>query len=1195
MRTLTPEQQLAISRRQGSLLLAAGAGSGKTSVLVERFVRAVLDDGVAPGRILAITFTERAAGELRARVRARFLELGEREAARDTEAAHISTFHGFCARLLRTHPLLAGLDPEFTILEESLSGRLRLRAFRAAVSDFLAREGDAAVELLAAYGIDRLRGMVLGAHSELRSRGHSLPRLPVPRPRGEPALARRVLLERLEELEPELLAAHDARAGKRLAEALAALAAARSLPDGVPSLGELSALKLRGAASGALASPACEAYRTALARFTEACADAHAARAVGLLDGLLQGFAEHYAQLKRARGALDFDDLELYARALLERETDVRANWSQRMELLMVDEFQDTNRRQLALLELLERGNLFTVGDELQSIYGFRHADVEIFRARQRALAAQESSLQLARNFRSRPPLIEVVNGVFAARFGERYTPLVAGREADPEASAGTPSIELLLSDKQGWGAEDGAEGERLGAEAGVNGGEGEDTLATGHGNRWAPPANWREAEARLLAQRVAELVGEGRTRAGEVVVLLRALGDLPVYERALQQCGLSTLASVGSFYSQQQVGDLLSYLRTLANPLDELALYSTLASPLVGLSADALVLLARAARAAGTGLWAAAIAVDPALRARLGEHNSEALDDFLARLITERAVAPGYGVAELLRRVLTATAYETHVLRLGQAERRLANIHKLLRLARRYEAQEGRDLRGFLDHVSHQQDFMEGSEPQAPVADGEPDAVRLMSIHAAKGLEFPVVCLADLGRTGNLGLPDLLLDEQRIGLRLVGLEGSESLPALQFEQLSEERRRAEAEEEERIVYVAMTRARERLLLSGTVDFERWPEIRPGAAPIAWLGRALVADLPVLLNSPGEPVRDLPTLRLWLSTPANVGQVLREQALIGAVAQASSAIAQVRPTVARSPEPSEREVGVSEHGPGPLLDPAISLSYTALSELERCGYRYYLERVLGFPEGRAAVRSEQGGHALEGRVRGTIVHRLLESLDFVRPIPPTVEDVAAVASQLGVTVSVGEREEIAELVSKASATALAERLGTAPRVRRELPFAFTLGAEQRLITGVLDAVVHDLAGDILIVDYKSDRVAPDQDLEALVEREYGLQRLIYALAALHDGAQRVEIVHWFLQRPADWVTASFQASERQLLEERLNARIERARTIGFTVSEAPHRGLCLTCPGRSGMCSWGEAETLREIPGAVGVAVGESN
>ena len=143
---LTGEQAHAVSRRAEPLLLSAAAGSGKTSVLVERFVAAVREDGIAPARVLAITFTERAAGELRARVRARLLELGDREAARDTEAAFVGTFHGFCARLLRSHSLAAGLDPGFAILDEGLAGRLRERAFAAALRDFLADARSEAVD-----------------------------------------------------------------------------------------------------------------------------------------------------------------------------------------------------------------------------------------------------------------------------------------------------------------------------------------------------------------------------------------------------------------------------------------------------------------------------------------------------------------------------------------------------------------------------------------------------------------------------------------------------------------------------------------------------------------------------------------------------------------------------------------------------------------------------------------------------------------------------------------------------------------------------------------------------------------------------------------------------------------------------------------------------------------------------------------
>ena len=778
--TLTPEQEEAAARRSGPLLLAAGAGSGKTSVLVERFVRAVREDGVAPSRILAITFTERAAGELRARVRGRLLELGERQAARDTEGAPIGTFHGFCARLLRVHALAggptAGLDPDFAILDETASGRLALLAFRRALAALLADDHPAAhraeaVDLVAAYGADRVRAMVLGVYAEQRSRGVGAPVLP----------------------------------------------------------------------------PVVEGDERAL----HACA---------LLDEALRGFGREYAELKRARGALDFDDLELCAHELLAEHESVRAAWSERLELLMVDEFQDTNRRQLGLLELLEHGNLFTVGDELQSIYGFRHAEVEIFRARRSALAARGAALALTRSFRARPPLIAAVNAVFGERFGAAYTPLAAARE---DAGGEEPPIELLLTDRRGW-----AESPHAREIAGE-----------------LPPAPlWRQAEARLLAQRVAELVAAGEVAAGDVAVLLRAAGDLPVYERALQERGQRTLAAVGSFWGHQQVEDLLAWLRALANPLDELALYATLASPLVGVSSDGLALLALQARAEGVGAWAALRRADGALYAepaRLPDADRERLRRFAETFAGERRAAPALGVAELLLRALALSGYERHVLSLSWGERRLANIHKLLRLARRFEAAEGRSLRGFLDHVAHRGAYAQGAEPEAPTGGAEPDAVRLMTIHAAKGLEFEVVCVADLGRTGRALAPDLLVDGERVGLRLVGLDGSEPVACLDYEELSAERARAQEAEEERIVYVAMTRARERLLLSGAVDFARWPAARAGGAPIAWLAPALAAEVPECARTLEHAVLDLPIgareiqMRCRLSSPQTAGQVLR--------------------------------------------------------------------------------------------------------------------------------------------------------------------------------------------------------------------------------------------------------------------------------------------------------------------------------
>jgi ATP-dependent exoDNAse (exonuclease V) beta subunit len=1089
---LTPEQEQAVSRRAESLAVSAAAGSGKTSVLVERFVRAVREDGIAPGRILAITFTERAAGELRARVRARLLELGERQAARDTEAAFVGTFHGFCARLLRAHPLAAGLDPDFEVVDEGRAARLRVLAFQEAVRGFVA-DGDGgdgderaeAVDLLAAYGIDRVRSMLERCYLELRSTGQRFPRLP-----------------------------------------RAALA-----PDAEPR-------------------------------------DVDAARACELLDELLERFARAYERGKRARGRVDFDDLELLAQELLAEHKPIRAAWSERFELLMVDEFQDTNRRQLAIVRALDRGNLLTVGDEFQSIYGFRHADVRLFRERRAELRTREASLSLTHNFRSRAPLLAAVNAVFGERFAE-FEALRAGREQASDAGgAGEPAVELLLTDAGGWNEE----------------GEPAKSIAAG-----LPAASlWRQAEARLLAERVAELVRDGRARAGEVVVLLRASGDIEVFERALQLQGLRTLAAVGAFWGDQQVGDLIAYLRALANPLDEIAFYGLLASPIGGCSRDCLALLAGAAQAGRRGAWETALGAlsgeRDALAQRLTARDGDALARVCRLLADERAAASRRTLAALIERALDASGYRAHVLSLDWGERRLANVQKLLRLARRFEAEEGRDLRAFLDHAER----LAGAaaiEPDAPVDGAEPDAVRLMTAHAAKGLEFPVVCVADLGRQPSSRTPALLVDGTRIGIRLMRLDGGESVAALDYERLCAERRAREAEEEDRVFYVAMTRARELLVLSGAIDFARWARVGAGATPISWLAPALVEDLPARLATGELASEELAlapdrAVRVRVASPAAPPRA-PAVAPPGPVEQpplrAAAPVAD-RPPTAWAPRPaafSPGRVRASER--------MSSLSYSSLTELERCGYRYYLERVLGLAEDRAQARAEAADSGLQARARGTLVHRLMELLDFASPRAPSPRDVARSAAELGLRVGALERDELAELVAAAARAAPARRIAQAENVRREHRFAFSLGRGEPLIVGVIDLLAVEAGGERLVLDYKSDRVAPDVELEALVEREYGIQRLLYALAVLREGAAAVEIVHWFLERE-EWVATRYATVERAALERELQALLARAREQPFVVSERPHRGLCLTCPGRGDLCSWGERWTMRERP-----------
>ncbi|MCW3033805.1 MAG: family ATPase [Solirubrobacterales bacterium] len=1082
----TEEQTEAVRRRAEPILLSAAAGSGKTSVLVERFVQAVCADGLKPSAVLAITFTDRAAGELRARVRSRLLEVGDREAARDTEAAFIGTFHGFCARLLRMHPLPAGLDPDFSVLDAGRAALLRRRAYEDALVEFLP-DGDAAeVDLLAAYGVDQVRATIERLHAELRSRGQRRPRLPV-------------------------------RAGE---------------PE-------------------------------------ESRDDLDALAAVALFDRLLGLFSESYERLKQARAALDFDDLELIAGELLAGNDALRASWSESFELLMVDEFQDTNPRQLAILHALERGNLFTVGDELQSIYGFRHADVRLFRERRAELAAAGGALALRSNFRSRPEVLAAVNSVFAERF-EDFSALVHGRREDPAPSGPLPAaVELLLtSSTDEWKTHPGAE-------------------AIAAGLPYAPLP--RQAEARLLAQRVRELVDAGEVQPGEVVVLLRATGDIETFERALQLQGLRTLASVGTFWGRQQIADLHSYLRALANPRDEEALYATLASPLAGVSRNGLALLAGEFRARRSTLWETALSICRDGGGELDEPDAEVLRVFCEWFERERQEAGGRGISQLLERAIARSGYIQHVLALDWSERRIANVHKLLRLARNFEAQEGRDVRAFVDHVEHLKQAS-ASEPEAPVEGVEPDTVRLMTVHAAKGLEFPVVCLADLGRRPPSPQDRLFVEGERLGLRLRRPGQGEGIKTLEFQELREEHRRREREEEDRVFYVAMTRARERLVLSGAVDFAKWPDEGDSSPPINWLGPALCPDLPGLGDS-GAGLYTLPAgeggpaVRITLSDPSGYGAILREPP-----AETRSA-----PRAGGEPDPQEggavrsgrlsAGAGASApRGGAPVAGLPPALSYTSLALLERCGYRYYLERVLRMPEEQVGGAVRATGE-LEARARGTLIHRLLERHDLANAAGPDERLVSETAVSLGLKIGGDEPGEIAALISNALASPVGRRLAAAPRRRAEHPFAFSIDDQAPLITGVIDLLCEEADGTALVVDYKSDRLAAEADTEHLVAGDYAVQRLLYALAVLREGALVVEVVHWFLERPGEPAVARYTLTERPSLEEELARRLADDWADPFAVTRRPHRSLCLTCPGRGGMCSWSEEETMREDPG----------
>src|SRR4051794_7963143 len=864
---LTPEQAAAVERRSGDLLLAAGAGSGKTKVLTERFVRAVLDDDVDPARILAVTFTEKAASELAERIRGALVAAERPELARRADEGWIGTLHSLCARILRSHPLAAGLDPRFVVLDEVVAARLASESWDTALAGWVREHCGRADALLAAYGAWGLRQAMTGAHDQLRSRGVPV-ELPAPPPVPDVAAAGRMMRAALDNARAAIAAAEcpvPAEAGPalvRCGEELDALEA--SAWTALPAPLALEALLLPRNGGKVMKEEPCLHYREALEALTQACLDARAVGDLPFLDDLLLRFAGAYATAKGDHGGLDFADLELGGRDLLRARADLRAGYREQFASIMVDEFQDTNHVQLDLLELLADDNLFTVGDAQQAIYGFRHADVEIFRARRATLGERGAALRLSVSFRATPALLRAVNAAFAEEL-EDFEPLRPPDGTDPASPDDEPSVELLLADlAQEWPAEQVAP-------AGT------------------PPtaATWRVAEARLLARRVAELVAQGRRR-NEIVVLLRATGDLSTYSGALEDEGGATYVIGGrGVWAQHEVQDMVAWLSVVANPRDELRLYEVMASPLVGASADALAALAAAARQARRDPWSVLVEddgaeppsgadtapgraptahlEDPALDAPtpppgpsplslLDPAERETLARFAAWAGAERAGAPHRSLEALVERALVRAGYDLRILRAPGGPRRLANVRKLMRLAREWEADAGRDLRGFLDLVAERvgEDAAEAREGEAPVEGEGLDAVRLMTIHRAKGLEFPVVCVADLGRRRPNRESEMLRlgdDGRRVGVRIAVPGGGRARPALAYAELGEELREREQAEERRLFYVAATRAREHLVLSGAVNAGRWPANGAAVAPVSWLGPAFVPGLPARLEA----------------------------------------------------------------------------------------------------------------------------------------------------------------------------------------------------------------------------------------------------------------------------------------------------------------------------------------------------------
>ncbi len=1109
-RTVLNDEQFGAVEAAGTVFVSAGAGTGKTSVLVERYVRAVCERGLDVDSILVITYTRKAAGELRSRIRAAFVERDRPDLARALDGAWISTIHGFCNRLLKAHPFAVGLDPRFRELEDAGAAVLRGEAFQRALEQFCAGGDEERLRLLATYRTDGLRRMLTGVFETLRSAGREL----VLELGERPALAEAIAAFREEAAS---LAADESATTSQRGSATEAL---RTVPDSASAgrVVDLSALHARG--------PRAASYELTRKLVERSALEELAAHDRDLLQDLLERFAAEYAAAKRRESVVDFEDLQLAARDLLRDSEEVRDSVRLRFRLLMVDEFQDTNGLQCEIVDLVahpELTDVFTVGDEFQSIYGFRHADVEVFRDRR---ARASNLLTLRSNYRSRPQVLAAVNFLFAGAFGDEYQPLAASAEfADPVF--GHP-VELMVTDKASF----------------RDSGE-----------------HWRHGEARAIATRVRELVDSGAALPGEIVVLFAAGTDAERYEEALRVEGLPTFRATGrGYFGQQQVVDLLAYLRLLHNRYDDVALATVLASPLVGISNDCLVLIRR--NATRRPLFTA---LERGLPENLAAEDGRLLRAFLQRYDRLVSVSARVGLERLCEQVLAEHDYDLAVLARWDGSRRFANLRKLGRLARQYEAIRGSDLPGFIRFV-REQDAVGARELEAVAEEEGADAVRLLTIHGAKGLEFKVVIVADAGRDvgGPRGGSEIVaLSDGRFGFRMVHPTHGERLPVFDFEQVRETEREQERAERLRLYYVAMTRAIDRLIVSGAIDRERAADRE---TPIGWVLDRLDAREEVA--AAGEDPMELERgdarflLRVHRSTGAVEPRSDQEPPVLTDEMGQLALFAELPAAPAR--------VGVElpplEPAPTPPLHDVRRLSYSALALFERCSYRYFAERVLRLPP---VVRrsSDVSESALAGTEIGDAVHRLLEEIPLAAPAPPARAELEASVRAWYPAAGEVELERIAGLVDAYCRSGLAVRIATLAGARPERPFAFE--HDGVLLHGRLDVLWRG-EERALVVDYKSNAL-DGTDPQEIVHAEYRLQRLVYALACLRDGAQDVEVAYQFLERPDDVVSARFSADDVAELEEELSAAISRIRAGVFVPT--PSEFACSDCPALDLVCA----------------------
>ena len=1118
----TAEQRRAIET-PGSLIVSAAAGSGKTAVLTERIARHILE-GASPDDLLVVTFTRAAAAEMKKRIGDRLSALAAQQqgdeaarlyaAAEGIGRANISTIDGFCSHVLRRHFDIAGLDPAFRAGEEAENLALRQEALEELMERYYAQKGFS--DLVDAFGEEaefsaqflRLYEFIMAQPEPMEWLKEAIDKYDI----AEDALPLCPAAEEyLKGLKVRLGAYMDILRSRRdeIAEDYPKTAAI--LDDDLTQLGgALLQKSLRGYANQlsacAFATFSMRGAEKSYSEYVKKPRDdmkkevkkhiALSGKPIGRQAKLLAGikplldmlysftgdFIALYSEKKEQAGIIDYADMEHIALRLL-RLPAVAKEYRDRFSFVFIDEYQDCSPLQNALFSALARpDNLFIVGDVKQSIYGFRMAEPAMFTERIDEFSRRDAALHLSANFRSSNEVIEGVNSIFTPIMtretgGVDYDEtarLVHGRR---DASPGGTELHVISRSAPldaGDAADENAEEQLLAA----------------------------EAEALFAAGRIRELLGEsftdrkGNTRNykySDIVILHSSPKNVAeAWVRTLSREGIPVYAELtGGYFDAIEVQIFLNLLAIIDNPLQDIPLISVLRSPIGGFSTEELITLRADCR---EGLFYEALKAGADKDTPLGHKAG----GFLGRLKRWRAQGELYDITELIAMLLEDTGFENYVSALPGGQSRRANLEALIKNAGIY-SNSGHGIRGFLR-------FMEKARSgdslgAAQIASA--NVVRLISIHKSKGLEFPAVILGGLSVNFNKkSRSSVLVLDSSLGIGLKAARGSSRELNLYHSAIAERIWRREISERMRLLYVAMTRASEKLIMLCS-----FREVEKGLAagripvtPNTCAGAERFADwiLPVLFSSPsGNPLREylgMPPLGGRKTILCSVHPTLQISAL-GAALPREEYLAFTRQAVEDGPgEYAELFAWRYPFGADTVLPSKISVSQL-IGNLPELGQ---------YPD---FMRDSMAERAVS---RGTAAHKLMEHLPIAKHTFASVNACLKELTDRGILTKKEAEGIYAANIVDFFSKGLGSRMLASPRVERELAFNHRVKAnsifdadteETLLLQGIIDCCFIE-GGKWVLMDYKTDYVPKGRAKEVAMSHAKQLRLYKSALEEL---------------------------------------------------------------------------------------------